>query len=45
MKINLVNFYTTGKWMLFTIGVLITLLQIWMVTEGVIVLARLRRKA
>jgi len=45
MKINLVDFYFNGKWLLFSIGAVITLLQVWMVIEGVIVLARLRRKA
>ncbi len=45
MKINLVDFYTKAEWLLFGMGMVITLLQIWMVAEGVIVLARLRRKA
>jgi len=44
MKINLADFYSNGKWLLFGIGAVITLLQTWMVIEGVIVLARLRRK-
>jgi carbon starvation protein len=44
MKINLVNFYTGGKWLLFSIGFIITVLQLWMIVEGVIVLARLERK-
>jgi carbon starvation protein len=45
MKINLVHYYSNGKWLLFCIGSLITLLQLWMIGEGAIVLARLRRKA
>ena len=44
MKINLVGFYVGGKWLLFSIGAVISLLQVWMVVEGVIVLARLKRK-
>jgi carbon starvation protein len=44
MKINLVKFYEQGKWLLFVIGSLITVLQLWIVTEGGIVLARLARK-
>jgi len=44
MKINLLDFYANGKWLLFGIGAIITLLQVWMVIEGVIVLARLKRK-
>ena len=44
MSINLENFYAQQKWLLFGIGSLITILQVWMVVEGVIVLARLRRK-
>ena len=43
MKINLVDFYSNGKWLLFGIGAVITLLQVWMVVEGVIVLVRLKR--
>jgi carbon starvation protein len=45
MKINLINFHAQGEWLLLSIGTIITLLQTWMVIEGVIVLARLRRKA
>ncbi len=44
MGINLVTFAHQEKWLLFGIGTMITILQIWMVVEGVIVLARLRRK-
>jgi carbon starvation protein len=43
MKINLVDFYANGEWLLFSIGSIIMLLQVWMVVEGVIVLARLKR--
>jgi len=45
MKINLVSFYTQKEMLLFVIGSIISVLQIWMVVEGVIVLARLRKKA
>ena len=44
MKINLVDFYAQGEWMLFGIGALITLLQLWMVVEGVIAPTQLKRK-
>lgn len=44
MGINLVNFYAQQNWLLFGIGSVITILQVWMVVEGVIVLARLWRK-
>lgn len=43
--INLVNFYNHKESLLFAIGSIISVLQIWMVVEGVIVLARLRNKA
>ncbi|MBT8042279.1 MAG: hypothetical protein KJN98_03850, partial [Pontiella sp.] len=43
MKINLTTFFAQGEWMLFGIGSIITVLEIWMVVEGVIVLFRLRR--
>jgi carbon starvation protein len=43
MKINLSNFYQTEKWLLFGIGLIISILQLWMITEGVIVLVRLKR--
>ncbi len=42
MKINLASFQAKGEWLLFSIGAVITLLQIWMVVEGVIVLMRLK---
>jgi carbon starvation protein len=45
MKINLVTFYQGEKWLLFVIGAVITVLQTWMIVEGITVLARLRRKA
>ena len=44
MSINLVDFYAQQKWLLFGIGAVITILQVWMVVEGVIVLARHWRK-
>ncbi|NNJ70156.1 MAG: carbon starvation protein A [Kiritimatiellales bacterium] len=43
MQINLTTFFAQGEWMLFGIGSIITVLEIWMVVEGVIVLFRLRR--
>ncbi len=43
MQINLVRFYTQGEIPLLVIGAIIALLQIWMLIEGVIVLARLKR--
>jgi carbon starvation protein len=44
MKINLTSFYAEQKWLLFSIGAVITVLQTWMIIEGVLVLARLKRK-
>jgi carbon starvation protein len=44
MTLNLKSFFTAGNWLLFGIGTIIMLLQVWMVVEGVIVLARLERK-
>ncbi len=44
MGINLENFFHHQQWLLFGIGSIIVVLQGWMVVEGVIVLARLRRK-
>lgn len=44
MEINLVDFFHHGKWLLFSIGTMITILEAWMVVEGAIVLARLLRK-
>ena len=43
MKINLVTFYTGQQWLLLSIGGIITILQTWMIIEGVIVLTRLKR--
>ena len=43
MKINLMDFYTRQEWLLFGIGSIIFVLQLWMVVEGVMVLARLKR--
>lgn len=45
MKINLAHFLEQRNWLLLGIGSIITLLQIWMIIEGGIVLARLRTKA
>jgi carbon starvation protein len=44
MGINLVSFYAEENWLLFCIGSMITVLQVWMVIEGAMVLARLWRK-
>jgi carbon starvation protein len=44
MKINLETFYIGGKWLLFSIGAIITVLQLWMIIEGLIVLAKLKQK-
>jgi carbon starvation protein len=44
MKINLMSFYADQKWLLFTIGGIITVLQTWMIIEGIVVLSRLKRK-
>lgn len=44
MKINLTGFYADGKWVLFSIGSIITILQLWMIVEGALVLIRLKRK-
>jgi carbon starvation protein len=45
MSVNLVEFFSEGKWLLFGIGAIITILQTWMIIEGIIILARLRSKA
>jgi carbon starvation protein len=44
MKINLVQFYNQKSLLLFAIGAIIAVLQVWMVVEGAIVLVRLMRK-
>ncbi len=43
MSINLTSFYGDQKWLLFAIGSIISLLQIWMIIEGIIVLVRLKQ--
>ena len=43
MSINLESYYNDAKWLLFSIGSIITILQTWMIIEGIIVLARLKR--
>ncbi|QBG47292.1 carbon starvation protein A [Verrucomicrobia bacterium S94] len=43
MSINLLSYYTGEKWLLFVIGSIITVLQTWMIIEGIVVLAKLRR--
>ncbi|WP_372794635.1 carbon starvation protein A, partial [Pontiella sp.] len=44
MKINLTDFFLQQEWLLFSIGSIITVLQLWMIVEGGIVLLRLRKK-
>ncbi len=42
MQINLASFLSTGRLLLFLIGLVITLLQAWMLIEGAVVLFRLK---
>jgi carbon starvation protein len=44
MKINLTTFFADEKWLLFGIGLIITVLQLWMIIEGAVVLSKIRRK-
>ena len=44
MVINLKSYMMHEKWMLLSIGAVITVLEIWMVVEGLIILAQIRRK-
>ena len=44
MKINLESFFAAGQWLLFSIGAIIAVLQVWMVIEGIIVLMKVERK-
>ncbi|MDZ8117365.1 carbon starvation CstA family protein [Pontiella agarivorans] len=43
MSLNLFSYYADEKWLLFVIGSIITVLQTWMIIEGAVVLAKLRR--
>lgn len=45
LAINLAGFYTEQNWPLFSIGIIILLLEIWMIIEGTLVLVRLWQKA
>jgi carbon starvation protein len=41
MKINLTDYYYGNKWLLFTIGAIIVLLEIWMIIECLIILVNI----
>ncbi len=41
IKINLVNYFYSGKWLLFVIGLIVVLLEIWMIIESLIVFGRI----
>ena len=41
MKINLTDYFNGNKWLLFTIGLVIVLLEIWMVIESLIVIVKI----
>jgi len=41
MQLNLSEFHTKGQWLLFSIGAIIGILQIWMIAEGLVVLVKL----
>jgi carbon starvation protein len=45
MLINLKGFYTEANWLLFYIGLVVFILEIWMIIESVIVLIKLHSKA
>ena len=45
MKINLVNYFDKGNWLLFIMGLIIIVLEIWMVIESLIVLFKVYGKA
>lgn len=42
MIINLKNYFVTGNWLLFFIGFITIILEIWMIIESVIVLKNIR---
>ncbi|HKL21897.1 MAG TPA: carbon starvation protein A [Tichowtungia sp.] len=44
MVYNLNTFFSGANWLLFGIGAAVVLLELWMVVEGIIVLARLSKK-
>ncbi|WP_461209984.1 carbon starvation CstA family protein [Desulfocurvus sp. DL9XJH121] len=41
MIVNLANFYAKGNWMLFTLGLIVFVLEIWMIIESSIVIKNL----
>ncbi len=43
MIINLKNFYTTSNWLLFSIGLVVFALEIWMIAESVLVMRSLKK--
>lgn len=38
MKNNLCEFFSTGNWLLFTLGVIVSVLEGWMIVEGMLVI-------
>jgi len=44
MKINLINYYDKGNWLLFSLGLIVVVLEIWMVIESLIVLFKVYGK-
>jgi len=45
MILNLTKFYAGGKWLLFFVGLIVFLLEIWMVIESIIVLGKPSQEA
>jgi carbon starvation protein len=45
MLINLNEFYTGANWLLFFIGLVVFVLEIWMIIESVLVIMKLNSKA
>ena len=45
MIINLDDFYNDGNWLLFCIGLITMLLEIWMIIESIIVMKQIRSKS
>ena len=43
MQLNLFHFFTTTNWLLFSIGLLIVILQLWMLLESLLLLSRLKK--
>ena len=44
MQLNLTHFFITTNWLLFSIGLLIVLLQLWMLIETLLLLRRLKKQ-